>query len=65
MLHVHRIKMNFKAYKFNKVKKNYTEGSSNSLVIIVKDKYSRFKIGSEIILTHPLRSKEVLVCKLM
>lgn len=39
MLHVHRIKMNFKAYKFNKVKKNYTEGLSNSLVIIVKDKF--------------------------
>lgn len=33
MLHVHRIRMNFEAYKFNKVKKNSTEGSSNSLVI--------------------------------
>lgn len=69
MLHVHRIKMNFKAYKFNKVKKNSTEGSSNSLLLMtnfkVKDKYSRFKFGSEIILTDPLRSTEVLVCKLM
>lgn len=54
MLHVLRIKMNFKAYKFNKVKQNYTEGSSNSLVISdefqVKDKYSIASVS--VILSH-------------
>lgn len=33
MLYVYWIKMNFKVYKFNKVKKNFIEGLSNLLVI--------------------------------
>lgn len=58
MLNVHRIKMNFKRIEVQQSeKKNSTEGSTQYQLLVmnfkVKDKYSRFKIGSEIILTHP------------